>query len=482
VSAPSSYDAIVIGGDVNGLAAAAYLARARKKVLVLEKRDWPGGRFARAELGEGLSTSMAVPMLYALDPQLVDDLRLSRFGFRPTGRELPLVCLRGGAKQIVLSRNVHDTAASIVPHSRADAAAWPLFRAKLFELARIMRPLWWGTQPSLPEGASQQIERIECMGASAWLDTWFESEALKTMLCFEATADGLSVAEPGSAMALIWRAAQEMSGLQGATMMPKGGLRALAGALAAAVQEAKGDFRTGASVEEIILDQGRAAGVRLHSGETCLAPIVLSAISSQHTASALLPPAAMGLSQAAWPRRTSPLAQARVLAVMTNMPAISTASLAGRVIVAEKMETYVSAELAARTGEMGDELPIEFSVPTCFDPSAAPPGQHILSAIVRPVPRYPTGGWARLAPALGAKVVSTLDRLIPGFSRVISRVEVMIPDDTDAGTSVARLTSAYGPRVRTPIPGLFFCGTGAEPVSAISGRAGRIAAQMVIRL
>lgn len=482
MSAPVSYDAIVIGGGMNGLAAAAYLARARKKVLLLEKRDGLGGRCAPVDLGEGFSASRAAPVLYALDPRLLGDLRLSRFGFRPAGRELPLVGLRGGAKQIVLSRNVYGTAASILPHSSTDAAAWPRFRAKLFEMARAMRPLWWEAHaPPLDGDIREDIARILSAGASAWLDSWFKSEALKAALCFDATAGGLSLAEPGSAMALLWRAAQEMSGLQGAAMIPAGGLPALAAALVAAVQDAGGELRTGASVEEIILDEDRAAGVRLRSGEVCFAPVVLSAVSRHRTFYDLLPPGVLGLSHAASSDRPSPLAQAHVLVVLANAPSIGGAPLASRFIVAEKTETYISAELAARNGEMGDELPIEFTVPTSLDAFIVPPGQHVLSAVVRPLPREPKGGWDRLRPALGAKVIAAIDGLIPNFSRDIARIEVLVPDDADTGTDIARLTAPYTHRVHTPVSGLFFCGPEADPVSAISGRAGRIAAQMAMR-
>jgi phytoene dehydrogenase-like protein len=320
------------------------------------------------------------------------------------------------------------------------------------------------------------------MGASAWLDTWFESEALKAALCFDATAGGWSIAEPGSAMTLLWRAAQEMSGLQGATMIPGGGVPKLADALVAAAQDAGCELRTGACVKEIILDRDRVAGVHLLSGESCFAPVVLSAVSRHRMLCDLLPPGALGLSRAVSSARASSLIAAHVLAVLANIPSMGAVPPASRFIVAERIETHISAELAARSGEIGDELPIEFTVPTSLDSSIAPPGQHILSAVIRPLPRHPKEGWARLRPVLVTKAIAALDRLIPNFSRDLSRLEVLMPDDigADSGADISRLMSTYASRMQMPISGLFFCGADAEPVSAISGRAGRLAAQMAM--
>jgi phytoene dehydrogenase-like protein len=336
MNAPSSYDAIVVGGGINGLVAAAYLAKARKKVLLLEGKDLLGGRSVRMDLSERFETGFAAPTLYALDPLVAGELKLSRFGFRLTGRELSLVGPRGGMSQIVLSRNVHDTAAALRSHSNADAAAWPRFRAKLFEMARAMRPLWWEAQGSLPDGSiGREIEEVRRMGASAWLDTWFESDALKAALGFDATVDGMSIAEPGSAMALLWRAAQEVSGLQGATMVPMGGLASLAEALAAAAQASGAELRTGAAVQAVVLHEDRMAGVRLHTGETCFAPVVLSALSARRTIRDLLPPGVLGFSEAVSRERSASLAEAVALVVLVNPPAIEGAPLTSRFITAE---------------------------------------------------------------------------------------------------------------------------------------------------
>jgi phytoene dehydrogenase-like protein len=484
MNSPASYDAIVIGGGVSGLVAAAYLAKMRKKVVLLEEKRRLGGLCGPANPGSEFPASVAAQILYALDPQVVRDLNLLRRGLRFAGRELSSVGLRSDGKHIVFSRNVHDTVASILPHSSADAAAWPHFRNKLFDLARALRPLWWEAHGALPDGAAgREIERIACMGASAWLDTWFESEALKAALCFDAMAGGLSIAEPGSALSLLWRAAQEILGLQGAVVIPVGGLPALAGILVSVAEAAGCDLRTDVGVAGIVVEENRVAGVRLRSGESCFAPLVFSTIGLDRTVHELLPPGMLGFAHAAALHPTSPLAEARVVVTLRNKPPLGMASLANRFVMVEKAETYIAAELAARGGEIGDELPVEFVIPTCADPSSAPPGQHILSALVRPLPRHPSGGWTALRPILGAKVVAALDKFIPNFSRDISHIEILTPDDfaAGAGTSVSRLMLGAAARIRTPVSGLFLCGADAEPVAAVSGRAARIAAGLAVR-
>jgi phytoene dehydrogenase-like protein len=486
MSAHRSYDAIVIGGGTSGLVAAAYLGKAGKKVLLLEAQDKFGGRCAPANLGDGFSAARGAQTLYALDPFVVHELKLARRGLRFEGRELALTALRNDGKHIVFSRDAHDTASSIAVHSQQDAEAWPRFRKELFDLARAMRPLWWESRGALPSGAEKQkLDRIARMGAVAWLDTWFESEALKAALCFDAADAGLSVLEPGSALALVWRAAQELSGLQGAVAIPQGGLTALTDALISAAKEAGCELRTGTRAERLVLDEGRIAGVQIQSGETCFAPIVLSAIPRRQLLSKLLPPAALGIArQSAATRQASSLAQAGVLVALRSATSFGGVAVppASRFILAEKPEIYAAAEMAARAGKLGDEFPIAFVIPTFSDPSLAPPGQHILSALVRPVPRYPVEGWAVLKADLAVRVVGAIERLAPGLSRAISNIEILSPDDVEDGYSITvpHMLSSAAQRVETQIVGLFLCGADAESVPAISGRVARIAAALAV--
>jgi phytoene dehydrogenase-like protein len=136
--------------------------------------------------------------------------------------------------------------------------------------------------------------------------------------------------------------------------------------------------------------------------------------------------------------------------------------------------------MAAREGRLGDELPISFVIPTLSDSSLAPPGQHILSALVRSVPRHPVEGWAVLKKDLATRVVAAIERLAPGLSRAISNIEILSPDNDEGPITVPHMLTSGAERVETRIAGLFRCGANAEPVPAISGRAARIAAAIAI--
>ncbi len=486
MSEARSYDAIVIGGGTSGLIAAAYLARGGKRTLLLEARDVFGGVEAASVPTDGFSIPLGAQTLAALDPLVTKQLKLTRRGLKFTVRDMPLVGLRSDGKHIVIQRDMRATAANIAIHSKQDAEAWPRFRRELFDLARALRPFWSGApRSSLGQSLQQALDRITRQGAMAWLDYWFESEALKTTLAFDAAAGGLSVLEPGSALTLLWRAAQEMCGLQGAVTQPRGGMAAVVAALISAAQKAGVELRTGTEVRALVRDGASVAGVRLASGEAISAETVVSSLSRRRTLH-LLGPLAGGIAGAAMLSRSSTQnGEARVTLTLNGPPAFGGVHVPriGRFILAERPESYVDAEMAALSGRLSDDPPLEFVVPTSADDSLAPPGQHIVSALIRPVPCNPQTPWPQLKAELATRIVSALGRHIADLPEQISRVEIFTPDNmkTQYGADPARTTVDHmlAPALRnieTPIAGLLLCGADAEPVAAISGRAARLAA------
>jgi phytoene dehydrogenase-like protein len=486
-----SYDAVVIGAGVSGLVAASYLAKAGKRVLVVEARNKLGGLCESAPLGEGFSVPVAAHTLCALDPRVVKELKLAKRGLKFAARDMALVGLRPGGRHLVIARDVHATVRAIAIHSKADAEAWPRFRHELFALARALRPLWWDAAPAKPLALAdhEMLERLRRVSAAAWLDSWFESDALKAVLAFDTTAGGLSPFEPGSALLLLWRAAQEMSGLQGAVAIPRGGPGALAASLAGAARAAGVEIQTGASAAKLLLLDGRAAGIVLASGETVAASTVLSSLSRRRTLCELAPTGAAGLeTAAALCAAKSESGQAKVVLALNALPEFNGIAVPhdARFIVADKLESYAAANFAARTGRLPDELIIEFVVPSAADPALAPPGQHIVSALVRPIPSAVAAGWDAMKLQLAAKVVAALEPHLSGLARHVGAAQVLSPADIadryGAGDEVfddEHILSPWNSRMMTPISGLFLCG--AEPVGAISGRAGRLAAASALR-
>jgi len=482
MSAP--YDAVIVGAGVNGLAAASYLAMAGQRVVVLDKQDRLGGMSATRQLFGGAHA------LYALDPSVIRELKLARHGLKFAVRDMPLVGLRGDGKHLVLSRDVYTSARSLAVHSQADADAWAEFRREWFALARAMRSLWWraGLQKGERIARDPRVLPFARMGAGAWLDSWFESDALKATLGFDAHA--LSPLAAGSALLLLWRAAQEMCGLQGATAFPRGGFQTVVDAFVKAARAAGVEQRLRATVADILVDrEGVVAGVTLDTGETIAARRVLSSLSRARSLSYASVRAALDFGETAVIQRRRAGAQmAHVGLVLDAEPKIlgSAVPMRGRFVIVERLESLAMAHVAADAGHLPQDLTMEVILPAAADPTLAPKERHLVSVLVGPLPATVDGGWRSAKPLLAAKVIAALSRHIPGLGAHLAGVDVLSPEDVretcgadDAfGGSVdaGRLLADWRARVRTPIPGLILCGAAADPVGAVSGRGGRMAA------
>ena len=279
--------AIVIGAGIGGLAAAAYLARGGLHTLLLEARQAP------REPAEAL---------VALDPRMVAELRLPFRGLSFTASDLPLAV--GGEMPLLLGRDLHAASCALAKLSDADALAWPLHRRVLMAEARRLRRWWW-TAPngSVPDaawgaGARRGFLRLCLSGADAYLSARFETPSLLAALLWDAGAGGFAVSEPGSALALVWRAAQEMAGLQGAAAVARPGT--LVSSLTHALGMAQ--LRPHARVTGIVTKAGGVAGVRLADGSEIEADHIVSTLSRVRT-----------LTMAGLPQSTPAIAEAKIL-------------------------------------------------------------------------------------------------------------------------------------------------------------------------
>lgn len=488
MSAP--YDAIVIGAGVNGLTAASYLAMAGQRVVVLDAQDRPGGLSAvRNSFG-------AAHALYALDPSVIRELKLARRGLKFAVRDMPLVGLRSDGKHLVLSRDVHACARNLAVHSAADANAWAEFRREWFALARTMRALWWRAGPGNAESLMRDSHVLPFarMGAGAWLDFWFETDALKATLGFDAHA--LSPLAAGSALLLLWRAAQEMCGLQGAVAFPSGGFQTLVDALADAARTAGAELRLRARVADILVDrEGAVTGVALDSGETIAARRVLSSLSRARSLSYPSVRAALDFGEAAEiGRQQGGTQMAHVGLVLDVEPKIlgTAVPMRGRFVLVERLESLALAHAAADSGHLPQELTMEVTLPVAVAPTLAASGRHLVSVLVGPLPANVEGGWRSMKSLLAAKVIAALSRHMPGLATHLVGVEVLSPEDAREAygaddafggkVEASRLLADWRSRVRTPMPGLVLCGASADPVGAVSGRGGRMAACFAFEL
>jgi phytoene dehydrogenase-like protein len=262
-------------------------------------------------------------------------------------------------------------------------------------------------------------------------------------LLFDASAGGFHVSEPGSALALVWRAAQEMAGLEGAAAMPATGT--LVWSLIKAASAA--DFRCCAKVTGIVTKTGAVTGVRLATGEEIEAPLVLSSLSGGATM-------ALAGTTAAAPQ----IGEVRLLISLREKIAFPPA----RLILAEHPGIYADAHEAAQAGRLAAELPMELT--------AAAPDK--IAVTLRPVPAFLS---QEDRVQLAARAVQLLSRQVSGAAALVSGVRVAV-SRTGARATLAHLLAPSVLRVKTNIAGLYLCGADAEPLACLSGRAARIAA------
>ncbi len=476
------WDAIVIGGGVNGLIAAATLARAKRKTLLLEARHVFGGTLETPANGDAVSLRGFDPVL-ALDQNVIDALKL---GLRYAVRDLPTVALRPEGHHLVIGRDAYRTARSLARLSAQDAAAWPRLRREAYALARGLRRLWWAENASATALAEREpLEGMKYAGATAWLGRWFESDALKAALAFDATEDGAAVNAPPSALILLWRFAQEMSGLQAALSIVDDGNGGLAGATLRAAIAAGAELRNGARVTKILATGARASGVRLASGERIEAPLILSSLSRSVT-EALLPAGAFGLSRCTRPHEPT-IGTARLLLSFDKEPQFGDGlPPVSRFVVADRTESLIEARDMALTGRIPDELVFDA---TPVKPRTSSTAKHALLLRIRPVPVSPLGGWDAARAVLAARAVSALGVHDPALKSAVVALKIATPDDVlreygegSAVPTVSRLVGPFAPRLATPIPNLVLCGSDAEPVSEFSGRGARLAARYAMGL
>lgn len=428
---------IVIGTGIGGLAAAAYTARQGLHTLVLE---------AGAHLREPAEA------LVALDPRMAAELQLAARGFRLEAEDLPLAV--AGETPLLLGRNHHDTSCALAKFSDADALAWPFYNRALMNEGRRLRRWWWsmheGERPDMAwsVGARREFHRLCLTGADAYLGQRFETPALLAALLWDAGAGGFQIGEPGSALALVWRAAQEMAGLQGATALAR------PGTLNAALHDAIGmaQLRFKSRVAAIDVQGGCVIGVTLEDGSHIEADHVVSTLSREQT-----------LCLAGLPQKPPVIAQAQMLLRLASDFRLPEGP-AARHILASQPDVHAAAHDAARGGLVASELPMEWVALN----------QELIAVTARPVPAGLTGeDHTRLA----AQIVFALSRKLPGLARRLRGLEMHVHPHR---ARLADLLMPPASRVFTPIQGLLLAGLDAEPLPAISGRAGRLAAQMVL--
>jgi phytoene dehydrogenase-like protein len=440
---------------------------------------------------------------------VVRELRLAAHGLEFAQANMKLVALGPSGKHVILPGESLRGRTALAANAGPEGFAYAAFHDEAMRLARLMRPLWDGTlaDAAAPNAAellsvalrrlhledrdAERIVELSRLSATAFLDHWFDNGPLKAALAFDVFPSGLSPQEPGSALVLLWRYAQESGGPTGAVSQIRGGPAALTAALVAAAREAGAELRASKRVSSIVVEKGRVTGVTLADGEMVAAETVLSSFDARRTLLDFVPAGSGNLGMRSRVPEPSRIGCAQVLCALSAPPpyaGIGFDDLAARFAVMLRGEIPDEAKGAALSGSLPAEIAMEATVPTIADRTLAPGGSHVLSAIVPYVPASPEGGWSGARELLRRRALTTLESFAPGLKDTVTACRVFTPGDEAEGlqTSVsllaspaARLVASYEARMRTPIAGLYLCGRAAEPVDAMSGRAGRIAAGLV---
>jgi len=515
----AAYDVAVIGAGHNGLVAAAYLAKAGLKVIVLEAADRPGGAAVTREFAPGFRVSGVAHLLHAFHPRVARDL-----GLKLGAIAAPVGTAAFGPEgaRIDISPDAGATAASIARVSPADARAYGPVMARLTRLATALGGYLRRTPPSpLPSSNDLaanlalgrfalglrllgrrdflELTRILTMNVADLAQDYFESDLVKGLLAFDA-ALGLFLGprSPNTVFSLLYRLAGFGRHGMGGLHLPIGGMGALAQSLAAAAKRAGAAIRTGSPVERILVEKDAAAGVILAGGEEIRAPIVASSADPQRTLLRLLEP---GLLDVQFAKRIRHLRMngcaAKVHLALDGLPR-AWALGAGRIICAPAIDHVERAFDAAKYGRVSDHPAVEAVVPSLADPSLAPPGGHVVSIVAQYAPyrlRDTTNGTAR--GQILERAVAMLSQSAPDLGARIRASEVLTPQDLEAKYALTGGQWHHGevtldqmfflrpaPRYqqyRMPVPGLWLCGAGAHPGGHVSGLPGANAAREILK-
>lgn len=518
----SRFDAIVIGGGHNGLACAAALGRTGREVLVLEAAEALGGAAGTHEFAPGFRTPSLAHILNRLHPDMVQGLDLGKHGLAFALGPMPSVALSAAGDPLVLDGAYGERLDGSI--AAADRAGWSELRSLLFRQAGILRPFLSRRPPELgamslaqasllgsaalslrrlgKEGMREFL-RMVLMNVADVLDEHLADDRLKGLVAFDATLGAhLGPRSPTSLLGLHYRLAGEIDGVAGAQALPAGGMGAVATALARAAAAAGCTLRTGSVVRRIVVEGGRACGVVLADGTDVRARTIVSAINPVATFLDLVGPRHVdtGFVRRLGHIRMKGDAAKLHLALGTppRFSGLADAAHRGRLVVAPSVDHVERAFNPAKYGAFSPEPVLEITLPSLADPSLAPGGACVLSAVVQYAPYALKGGWETGRPKLLAAIMAVLERHAPGIGASVRHAELLTPADIETRFRMPGGHWHHGELqvdqmlmnrpvhgadgYDTPVDGLFLAGAGSHPGGGISGAPGWNAAKRVVEM
>jgi phytoene dehydrogenase-like protein len=522
----AKYDVVIAGGGHNGLVTAAYLAKAGRKVLVLERRELVGGCAVTEEIWPGYRVSTAAYLTSLLQEKVIRDLELEKFGYRVDAKDPAFFSPFPDGRYLFFWQDEGKTLAEMAKFSKRDAERYPAYEAHLERLAHVVEGLLLTTPPEFPPGnlgdyvdylklagRMRGLSRRDMVGlvkiftqsASDFLDDWFESEEIKVTLATDGVigANG-GPRSAGTAYILLHHCMGGVNGKRGLWGFVRGGMGAVSESIAASARAAGVTIRTQAPVSRIAVKNGVATGVVLESGEEIEGKVIASNLDPKVTFLKLieereLDPEFIGSIRKFRCEGTS----LKINLALSGLPDFKALPGApgpqhgATMHICPTVEYIERAWDDAKYGRPSRSPLLELTCPTMYDKSLAPEGRHIMGIFLQYAPySLAEGTWDELGGPFADRVFDIIEEYAPNFRSIVEHRQVLTPLDLERRFGITGGNIFHGEmsvdqmfvmrpvpgaaRYRMPVRGLYLCGSGAHPGGGVMGAPGHNAARQIL--